>query len=147
MTGDRDSVAATGSRWSGVPFALPWLVGLVGLTLGPMAVSLGLSFTQWDGLSLRDGVTWVGTRHYRDMLAGDPQFRRALSNSLFYTLAAVPLGVGCSLGMALLLNTTAQSCFPCRSVFASRRCRVFVAFPGWSCDGWSWRRRCGVGCS
>ncbi len=109
------------ARW----FLLPWLVGIVLLTVGPMAGSLLLSFTDSQGLSLRK-MSWVGTTHYENILAvdhtqdpraGDPwyydamggrpadeQFYRSLYNSLYYTLLAVPLGLVASLVVALLLN-------------------------------------------
>ena len=86
-------------------FAGPYLVGLVVLLLVPLAASLALSFVRWDGVGGLDRAQWVGTTHYARMLSGDdPFFTKALTNTLIYAGAAVPLGLCASLGLAMLLN-------------------------------------------
>ncbi len=50
-----------------IRFTWPWLTGLILLTLIPLAASLLLSFTRWDGFSERD-IEWVGLQHYRELL-------------------------------------------------------------------------------
>ncbi len=117
-------------RWGlspGVWFAMPWFVGLFGLTLLPMVASMLLSFVEWDGVSLEQ-MRWVGLDNYRQMFAvqpgeaprptdpfpsvwaklgcrpRDPQFFKALYNSVIYSVFAVPLGLLASLLLALLLN-------------------------------------------
>lgn len=120
---------ATDSRLGlspGVWFAMPWFVGLFGLTLLPMVASLLLSFVRWDGVST-DSLEWVGLRHYRQMVElqpgeprptdplpslwarlgarpRDPRFVKALYNSVVYSVFAVPLSLMASLAMAMLLN-------------------------------------------
>ena len=54
-----------------IRFTWPWLTGLVLLTLIPLAASLLLSFTRWDGFSERD-IEWVGLQHYHELLVGVP---------------------------------------------------------------------------
>src|SRR5680860_1762694 len=49
-------------------FLAPWLVGIFGLTLGPMLASLYLSFTEFD---LFTSPEWVGIENYRWMLFED----------------------------------------------------------------------------
>jgi ABC-type sugar transport system permease subunit len=108
----------SGSRRAGLLFAAPWLIGFVGLTLLPMAASAALSLTRWDGLSLRDGVAWVGLEHYREMLSGDDaRLSAALSNTLFYTVVGVPLSLVTSLVFALLLNTRVAGAGVFRTIF------------------------------
>ncbi len=110
----------------GVWFAMPWFAGLFGLMLLPIVLSVLLSFSQWDGVSLR-GIHWVGLGNYRQMVGVgqgeplasdplgslwcsigcrplDPLFYKALYNSFVYTLMAVPAGLAGSLGLAMLLN-------------------------------------------
>ena len=111
----------------GVWFAMPWFIGLFGLTLLPMIASILLAFTEWDGVSLAT-IHWVGLGNFRQifgivpgqaplstdpfpglwpMLGGrpqDPLFFKALYNSLVYSIFAVPLGLAASLLLALLLN-------------------------------------------
>lgn len=61
------------SRYSSRTFYLfvaPWLlVGFLGLTVLPLAYALGVSFTNFDGLSPR--WHWVGLANYREMVS-DP---------------------------------------------------------------------------
>jgi multiple sugar transport system permease protein len=54
-------------RW-GYLFILPWIIGFLLFTAGPMLFSLGLSLTDYDILSNRDPV-WVGGRNYADILS------------------------------------------------------------------------------
>ncbi len=111
MSAERGTAVVSDSRHAGLVFALPWLLGLIGLTIVPAVASLLLSFARWDGLSLMEGIEWVGTSHYRELLSsapdgtGDPLFHKALGNSLYYTFFAVPLGLIASLGVAMLLNS------------------------------------------
>jgi multiple sugar transport system permease protein len=111
----------------GTWFAMPWFVGLFGLTLLPMIASVLLAFCEWDGVSLQ-GLRWVGLDNFRQIFGlspgeaplptdsfpavwqhlgarpVDPLFWKALYNSVVYSLFAVPLGLAASLLLALLLN-------------------------------------------
>src|SRR5579883_681480 len=55
-------------------FLAPWLIGLVGITLGPLVASLFLSFTHYD---LFNNPTWIGLGNYHQMLV-DPAFLQSL---------------------------------------------------------------------
>jgi multiple sugar transport system permease protein len=81
-------------------FILPWLLGLVLFQAGPILAALALSLTDWN---LVANPEWRGLTHY-DELANDPLFRTAFKNTLYYSLVSVPLGVGLSFGLALLVN-------------------------------------------
>ena len=65
-----------------------------------MLTSLYLSFHKYD-LST---ITYVGSENYRRLAAEDPLFWKALKNTIFYAIFSVPLGIGLSLAIALLLN-------------------------------------------
>ncbi len=78
----------------------PYLFGLVALVLVPFAVTVGLAFTEYD---LINPPSWVGIANFT-ALFGDPVFRMALSNSLWFTAIAVPLRLVIALGLALLLH-------------------------------------------
>jgi len=85
-------------------FATPWLIGFVVLTALPMAASLLLSFTDWSGLNVEQ-IRWVGLANYARALGGDdPAVAKALMNTAWYALVAVPVGLAVALGLALLLN-------------------------------------------
>jgi multiple sugar transport system permease protein len=88
---------------SGAWFALPWLIGLMVLTVVPLGGSLLMSLVRWDGLSFTTNLEWVGLDHYRTIIDDDPLFRKALGNSLYYSLLAAPLTVAASLAAAVLL--------------------------------------------
>jgi multiple sugar transport system permease protein len=93
------------SRWrraetrSAYLFLLPWIIGFLLLTAGPMVASLVLSFTDYDVLS---SPRFVGLDNYRE-LATDPDVYRSLGNTVFYTVLHVPLSMAISLGLAMLL--------------------------------------------
>ncbi len=88
------------STW-GFLFILPWLLGFLLFTAGPMLSSLTLSFYKYD-LVTRE---FVGFENYRRLFQADPLFWKALSNSLIYAAVSTPLGIGLSLGIALMLNS------------------------------------------
>ncbi|MFD4554024.1 carbohydrate ABC transporter permease [Streptomyces sp. NPDC058469] len=84
-------------------FLSPWILGVVLLTLAPMAVSLYLSFTDYN---LFDPPKWVGLRNYSDMFTADPRYWRSVGTTLLYVVVAVPLKLALALGVALLLGNT-----------------------------------------
>jgi multiple sugar transport system permease protein len=78
----------------------PYLVGVSVLVALPVALSVGLAFTTYDGLS---APTWQGLGNFRALLR-DPLFEIAAWNSLAFVALTVPLRVAIALGLALLLN-------------------------------------------
>jgi len=87
-------------RWWGLLFILPWLIGFVCLTLGPMIASLVLSFYHYNPGEMQ----FAGLTNYQRMLTEDPYFWSSLWRTMLYTLFAVPLGLSGSLLLAVLLN-------------------------------------------
>ena len=100
----------TRAAWA---FIAPWLFGFIVLTAIPMAVSLYLSFTKYDVLR---PPTLVGFDNYARLLT-DPRLRLSLWNSLYYTMAFVPLATLVSLGLALLLARVTRFAGFFRTVF------------------------------
>lgn len=83
-------------------FLLPGLA-LFGLFfLGPMLYSLRISFFDWKIVHPERSV-FVGLSNYQKALA-DPIFRRAILNTLAYTVITVTVKMILGLGVALLLN-------------------------------------------
>jgi multiple sugar transport system permease protein len=78
----------------------PYLLGVLVLVGLPVAVSVGLAFTDYDGMS---APAWRGLGNFQ-ALAADPLFGIALRNSLAFVVLTVPLRVLIALGLALLLN-------------------------------------------
>ncbi len=88
-----------GAAWV---FLSPWVLGAVVLTLLPMAVSLYLSFTDYN---LFDPPSWVGLRNYRQMFTEDPRLLRSVLNTLLYVVIAVPLQLAFALAVAVALKS------------------------------------------
>ncbi|MET9846513.1 carbohydrate ABC transporter permease [Streptomyces ossamyceticus] len=87
-----------GAAWV---FLSPWVLGACVLTLLPMAVSLYLSFTDYD---LFDAPNWVGLRNYTQMFTEDPRYWRSVGATLTYVVIAVPLQLALALVVALALK-------------------------------------------
>lgn len=85
-------------------FLSPWVIGFLGLTLGPVVATFVMSFSDYDVLS---STQWVGTENYADAL-DDPHAFAALKNTFFYTALYVPLSIGIALGLALLLQSAGR---------------------------------------
>jgi multiple sugar transport system permease protein len=88
-----------GAAWV---FLSPWVLGAAVLTLLPMAVSLYLSFTDYD---LFNPPQWVGLRNYTQMFTEDPRYWRSVVATLTYVVIAVPLQLGLALVVALALKS------------------------------------------
>lgn len=86
---------------TGLLFISPWIIGFVGFTLVPMALSLFYSFTNYNGIATNG---WVGLGNYRQIITGDPLVGTAIYNTIYLAVFGVVLGSLLSLGLALLLN-------------------------------------------
>ncbi|MEV5101486.1 carbohydrate ABC transporter permease [Streptomyces massasporeus] len=87
-----------GAAWV---FLSPWVLGAIVLTLLPMAVSLYLSFTDYD---LFNPPKWIGLRNYVQMFTEDPRYWRSVVTTLTYVVIAVPLQLALALVVALALK-------------------------------------------
>lgn len=103
--------------WEGLAFVLPWLLGFFLFTLGPMVVSIAMSFTEWDGITPLRQLRWVGTENFRQLFQEDPRFVKALANTGWYVLWAVPFGSLNALCLALLLNQEVRGQAVFRTLF------------------------------
>lgn len=83
----------------GLLVGLPLLLVVAFIWL-PLAASVGLSFTSWDGVS---AIRPVGLRNYEDLLTASPAFARALRNNTIFLagLVGVALPLGILLAVAL----------------------------------------------
>ena len=87
--------------WTGMLFVLPWLLGLLVFMAYPILASSFLSFTNY---SLMKAPEWIGLQNYQTLLTADSSFWPAVSNSFYYALLSVPLGLAASLALAMILN-------------------------------------------
>jgi multiple sugar transport system permease protein len=91
----RRRTALTG--WS---FILPNFLGFAALTLVPVIGAFVVAFTNWDSYST---PKWIGLANFR-RLRHDDNFWTALQNTCWYAAGHIPLTLGASLGLAVLLN-------------------------------------------
>ncbi|NLO85093.1 MAG: sugar ABC transporter permease [Clostridiales bacterium] len=99
-------------------FLAPNFLGFIIFTMIPVIFSIVLAFLDWSGGST---FTWVGLDNFR-FIFKDFSFTKsnlgiALKNTVFYTLATVPLTIACSLGLALVLNKAVKGAKIFRTIF------------------------------
>src|SRR5690625_5177098 len=87
------------TRWAYL-FLIPWMIGFIVFTAGPMVASAIMSFQKYDVINPARNI---GFENYEKLIS-DPQARRALLNTVVYTVAHVPLSIIIALALALLLN-------------------------------------------
>ncbi|GBD85711.1 lactose transport system permease protein LacF [bacterium BMS3Abin02] len=83
-------------------FLLPGVALFVTFILGPLLFSFRISFFDWNIIK-PDTSVWVGLDNYARAL-GDPIFRRAVLNTIAYTVVTVPAQIIIGVGVAILLN-------------------------------------------
>lgn len=88
------------SALAGYLFLLPWLIGLFGLTLIPMAASLYFSFTKYDMLT---PAVPIGLDNYSNLFR-DVRFLNSLKVTFRYVVISVPLQLMFALLVALMLK-------------------------------------------
>jgi multiple sugar transport system permease protein len=84
-------------------FLAPWIVGLLGFTVGPMIYSFLLSFAESDIIQT---PKWRGLGNYIDAVdvGRDDTFWISLKVTFSYAILSIPLGIAAALALALLLN-------------------------------------------
>ena len=85
----------------GYAFLMPWLVGFVCFSLGPVLASLYLSFTKFD---LLRPAQWIGADNYMRMFTADARFWQSLKVTFSYMLMEVPLKLAFALLVAVVLD-------------------------------------------
>ena len=100
------------ARW-GYIFILPWVVGFLLFTAGPMLASVALSLTKYNLAEIR----FVGLENYRSLIADDPLFWKSLWNTAVYVVVSVPLGLTGSLLLALVLSQRIRGVSVFRTIY------------------------------
>ena len=84
----------------GLLFISPWIIGFFLFLLYPVLSNFHLGMTQYSGFGEPE---WIGLRNYQQLLK-DPLFWTSLSNTFYYVLLAVPLGVAVAIALAMAMN-------------------------------------------
>lgn len=82
-------------------FLLPWLIGFFCLALGPILISLVLSFTKYDMVG---DPRWVGLAQYEYMFFKDARFVKSLQVTMTYVVLSVPAKLVFALTVAMVLD-------------------------------------------
>ena len=100
----------------GYIFILPWIIGMLCFTLGPMIFSLVTSFAGYNMLK----IDFIGIDNYVNMLTRDQLFWKSFQNTLIYAVMNIPLvTVGGGI-VAVILN---------KSIFGLRTFRTIYYLP------------------
>ena len=83
-------------------FLLPGFLLFITFVIGPMIYSFRISFYDWN-IVKPENSEWLGLENYAKAL-NDPIFRRAVLNTVVYTLVTVPAQIAIGLIIAVLLN-------------------------------------------
>lgn len=98
---------------AGYAFLSPWLIGLFVITIGPMAASLYLSFTDYSFL---DSPEWIGLENYQRLFS-DTRFHQAIGVTFRYVIVSVPLQLVVALLVAMVLDRGIRGLALYRSAF------------------------------
>jgi multiple sugar transport system permease protein len=117
MPRPRASAISRRHTLNGLLFCSPTIVGLIGLTVYPLAMSFYYSFCSYSALK---PPTWVGLGNYH-LILHDLSHRgllwESVMNTLYYSVFAVPLGIAVAFFMALLLNQKVKGQTVFRTMF------------------------------
>jgi len=88
-------------RKIGLLFISPWLIGFSAFIFYPFLASIYYSLTSYNVLNPPE---FIGIENYRMLFTDDFLFWKALYNTFYYAIFAVPLGILIGVSIALLLN-------------------------------------------
>ena len=109
----KGGLQARQEAWAGWLFALPWIIGFLVFTGGPILCALLMSACSFDALAPSH---WVGARNFKELFTEDPLFWKSLWNTA-YMLLGLPLGMALGLGVALLLDARVKGLAVYRTLF------------------------------
>ncbi len=95
----------------GLIFVIPWIIGFIWFVLVPLVLSVRISFFKTTLADLYGG-SFIGFNNYMEVIK-NPQYGEVIVNSFLNSLYQVPVVVGFSLFVAVLLKQK----FPGRTIF------------------------------
>ncbi|MCM3663155.1 sugar ABC transporter permease [Mesobacillus subterraneus] len=99
---------------AGYLFISPWIIGFIGLTLGPLLFSLAASFTDYN---ITSKMNFVGFENFKRMFTMDDLFRTSLYNTLYYVVFSVPLTTAGAILLGVLLNQKVKGMKVFRTIY------------------------------
>lgn len=98
----------------GYIFILPWIIGFLGLVLGPMLFSLYGSFTNYNVTSTME---FIGFDNYKEMFQHDKLFFTSLYNTMYFVVFSVPLTTIMAILISVLMNQNVPGMRIFRTIF------------------------------
>ncbi len=95
-------------------FILPWIIGFIVFTAGPLILSLVMSFFDWP---ITSTPTFRGLGNYVEMFTKDKQFYKSLVITLKYAAIFVPLNMIIALFLAMLITQPVKGVKIYRTIF------------------------------
>jgi multiple sugar transport system permease protein len=89
---------------TGLLFITPELLGVIVLGVFPLLFSLYLSFTEWNLVGGLKAIHFIGLENYLHVFK-DQVFYHALKNNFIFSLVYVPVSIGLSLIIAVLISS------------------------------------------
>jgi multiple sugar transport system permease protein len=87
----------------GYLFVLPWIVGFLLFSAGPILATVYLAMTEYNVV---EAPRWVGLRNFDDLFFHDPQYLKALMVTVEYSAVRVPIVIVVGIAFAMLINTS-----------------------------------------
>lgn len=97
----------------GLLFISPWIFGVLVFIIYPVTYSIALSFTRYSGM---EAPTFVGLQNYITAFT-DPLVAKSASNTIFFAIIAVPLGLVVALTLAIAMNQNVREVAWYRTIF------------------------------
>ena len=98
-------------------FVLPWIIGFLAFSLGPIAATVYLAFTKYNVIQK---PIWIGTRNFENLFTNDDEYLQSILVTIQYTVYRVPTIIVLGLLIAILVN---------RPGVLTRMCRVAFYLP------------------
>ncbi len=97
----------------GYIFILPWIIGILCFTLGPMIFSFITSFTDYNILRMK----FTGLDNYSKMFFKDQIFWKSFQNTLVYAVFNIPLVTAGGVIVACILNRSVKGLRVFRTIY------------------------------
>ena len=94
------SVKGRRNLFWGIFFTMPWIIGFIWFYVYPVGASLFYSFTKYD---IIHPPQFIGLYNFKYMFS-DRHYWRAVYNTLWFVICAVPINIAFSFIVALILN-------------------------------------------
>ncbi|HKM34162.1 MAG TPA: sugar ABC transporter permease [Lachnospiraceae bacterium] len=95
-------------------FVLPWFLGVLMFTAGPLIMSLVMSFFDWPVIG---EAKFIGLRNYIELFRWDTQFYDSLAITFKFSAIFVPLTIVLSLVLALIITKPVKGMNILRIIF------------------------------